>query len=144
MNQALGMIEQWLLGIGAAIFGALGTAHLVFTYFSDKFETYDPKVGEAMKDTSPRITSDTSMWLAWVGFNASHSFGAMIFSSIYIYLVIVEYAFLKTSIFLLGLPVIVGAIYFILALRYWFRIPLLGISVATVCFLSSFIIHAIT
>ena len=135
------MIEQWLLTIGAAIFGLLGTAHLVFTFLSDEFDTYDPAVGEAMKGTSPRITKDTSMWLAWVGFNASHSIGAMTFAAIYLYLSVFEFAFLQTSIFLFGLPVVVGVVYGVLAVRYWFKIPLTGILIATACFLGSFLLH---
>ena len=136
------MIEQWLLGIGATIFGVLGTVHLVFTYFTDKFETYDPQVGNAMRGTSPLITPDTSVWLAWIGFNASHSIGAMVFSAIYIYVSVFEYEFLQTSLFLLGLPILVGAAYTVLASLYWFKIPLVGVSVATVCFIGSFILHA--
>lgn len=136
------MIEQWLCGTGAAVFGILGTAHLVYTYFTDKFETYDPRVGEAMKGTSPRITPDTSMWQAWIGFNASHSIGAMVFSTTYLYLTVFEYGFLRSSVFLLGLPILVGFIYTALAWFYWFKIPLVGIVVATICFIVSFVFHA--
>lgn len=137
------MIEQWLLAIGAAIFGVLGTAHLVFTYFTDKFETRDPSVGDAMKATSPRITSQTTMWRAWVGFNASHSMGAMVFAIIYLYLAVFGYHFLQTSTFLLGLPVLVGVTYTVLARRYWFNVPLGGISIATLCFTASFVLHVV-
>ena len=138
------MIEQWLLATGAAIFGVLGAIHLVFTYFTNKFDTRDPRVGEAMKETTPRITPDTSMWQAWVGFNASHSIGALVFSAIYLYLTIKEYDMLQASLFLLGLPVLVGVIYSVLAILYWFRVPSIGIALATLCFIESFVLHADT
>ena len=77
-------MEQILLIIGASIFGILGTIHLLYTFFTNKFEAYDSSVIEAMKATSPILTKETSIWKAWVGFNASHSLGAMLFAGIYI------------------------------------------------------------
>ena len=67
------MIEQVLLIAGASIFGVLGTLHLIFTFFTNKFDAYDSSVTEAMKNTSPVLTKDTTVWDAWIGFNASHS-----------------------------------------------------------------------
>ena len=37
-----------------------------------------------MKQTSPVLTKDTTVWDAWVGFNASHSIGAMLVAAFYI------------------------------------------------------------
>ncbi|MFT7244209.1 MAG: hypothetical protein ACI82A_001559 [Candidatus Azotimanducaceae bacterium] len=56
------LLEQWLLIIGAGIFGVLGTAYLIFTFGTDKVEAFDSSVTEAMKRTSPRISKDTSAW----------------------------------------------------------------------------------
>jgi hypothetical protein len=36
-----------------------------------------------MKQTSPVLTGETSMWDAWVGFNTSYSLGAMLFAADY-------------------------------------------------------------
>ena len=60
---------------GASIVGVLGALHLFYTFFSDKFLARDPAVVDAMKGTSPRISRGTTMWRAWIGFNASHSLG---------------------------------------------------------------------
>ena len=78
------MIEQVLLIIGASIFGLLGTLHLLFTFFTNKFDAHDPNVTEAMKNTTPVLTKDTTLWDAWIGFNASHSLGAMLVAAFYI------------------------------------------------------------
>ncbi len=32
------------------------------------------------------------------------------------------------------LPVVIGAIYLWLAIRYWFRVPAIGIALGTLCF----------
>lgn len=77
-------MEQVLIIIGASIFGVLGTIHLIYTFFTNKFEAYDSAVTEAMKATSPILTRETTVWNAWIGFNASHSLGAMLFASIYV------------------------------------------------------------
>ena len=52
-------MEQILLIIGASIFGLLGTIHLLYTFFTNKFEAYDSSVNEAMKATSPILTKET-------------------------------------------------------------------------------------
>lgn len=91
------MIEQTLLIVGAAIFGILGTAHLLFTFFTNKFNAFDKSVTKAMKNTSPVLTKETTMWNAWVGFNASHSVGAMLVTAFYVPLVLTNMAFIRES-----------------------------------------------
>ena len=77
------MIEQILLIIGAAIFGVLGALHLYYTFFTNMFMTCDKKVAEAMKATSPLLTDRTTMWATWIGFNGSHSLGAIFIAIFY-------------------------------------------------------------
>lgn len=129
------LLEQWLLIIGAGIFGVLGTAHLIFTFVTDKFEAFDSSVTEAMKRTSPRISKETTMWRAWIGFNASHSFGAMIFAGLYIPLSFSHIELIQESLWLSVLPVIVGVAYLALAKLYWFKVPFIGILIASLCFI---------
>jgi hypothetical protein len=76
-----------------------------------------------MSAVSPVITRQTTMWKAWVGFNASHSFGAILFGLVYGYLALLHPAFLFDSAFLLivGLAVLGG--YAFLGARYWFSVP---------------------
>lgn len=128
------MTEQVLLVVGASIFGLLGAVHLLFTLFTDKFEAFDPSVTEAMKGTSPNLTKDTSVWDAWVGFNASHSLGAMLIAAFYVPLAIWHMEAIAGSLWFSLLPVVAGLSYLALAWRYWFRIPFVGILLSTLCF----------
>ena len=131
------MISQWLLIIGAGIFAALGLAHLAFTFFSDKFHAYDSSVEEAMKQSSPRISKDTTMWQAWVGFNASHSLGPIVFAAFYIPLAVTDYEVVQSSLWLSVLPVIVGLSYLVVAKLYWFKVPFTGILISTLFFIGA-------
>ncbi len=130
-------MEQILIIIGASIFGILGTFHLLYTFFTNKFDAYDPSVNEAMKGTSPILTKETSMWNAWVGFNASHSLGAMLVAGVYIPLAASYMNIIQQSVWFSLLPVLVGLSYLTLSKIYWFKIPLVGVSIATLCFVGA-------
>ena len=134
------MIEQILLIIGAAIFGVLGTLHLYYTFFTNKFMTRDRKVAEAMKATSPLLTNRTTMWDTWIGFNGSHSLGAIFIAVFYILLATTNMEVIRETKSFVLLAVLIGTSYLALAIRYWFRVPLLGILIATICFVISAIL----
>ncbi len=72
------------------------------------------------------------MWKAWVGFNASHSFGAILFGTAYGYLSIAHEGFLFESQFLLSLGLLFLLGYAFLGKLYWFSVPFRGIVLATV------------
>ena len=74
------------------------------------------------------------MWKAWIGFNASHSLGAILFGAVYGYLSLAHSAFLFQSTYLLSLGLILLFIYLFLAKRYWFSVPFRGILVSTVLY----------
>lgn len=137
------LMEQIFLISGASIFGLLGFIHLVYTFCSKKFHAYDPNVTEAMKNTTLVLTNQTSMWKAWVGFNASHSLGTMLLAAVYIPLSIYHFEVIQQSLWLALLPVLTGVIYLLLANRYWFNVPFWGIFLSTLCFaLSVFLLTA--
>ena len=127
-------MEQILIIIGASIFGMLGTVHLFYTFFTNKFEAYDSSVTEAMKETSPILTKETTVWSAWIGFNASHSIGAMLVAGFYIPLTMFYFSVIQQSVWFSVLPAMVGLSYLILAKQYWFKIPFIGILISTICF----------
>ncbi len=129
------VMEQNLIIIGAAIFGLLGAAHLIYTFFTDKFNAFDATVTEAMKGTSPVLTKETTIWKAWVGFNASHSLGAMLVAAFYIPLANSHFNVIQEVTWFSLLPVIIGISYLFLAKVYWFNIPFIGISISTACFI---------
>lgn len=62
----------------AAILLALGTLHLVYTFFGTKLAPRDPALKDRMAEVSPGITNEATMWSFWVGFNVSHSMAAML------------------------------------------------------------------
>ena len=128
-----GTAAQWLMAIGALLIGALGTLHLAYTFQSNKFDPRDDALKSRMHDVSPRISSELSMWSAWVGFNGSHSLGAMLFGAVYGYLSIWRIDVLANDRVLLAIGVLVVVGYGALA-KYWFSIPRRGIAVAALCF----------
>ena len=134
------MLEQILLIIGAAIFGILGVLHLYYTFFTNMFVTRDRKVAEAMKATSPLLTNRTTMWNAWIGFNGSHSLGAIFIAVFYILLATRHMEAIRETKSFILLAVLIGASYLALAIRYWFRVPLIGILITTICFVISAIL----
>ena len=90
-----------------------------------------------MQQVSPVVTRQTTMWKAWVGFNASHSMGAMLFGLIYGYLAIAHGPLLFQSPFLLivGLAMLGGLV--TLGKIYWFSVPFTGVSIALACYVAS-------
>ena len=127
-------LSSVLMIAGAGIFGLLGTVHLLYTFFTNKFDAYDDSVTEAMKSTSPVLTRETTIWKAWIGFNASHSLGAMLVAAIYIPLALQHMEVIAGSLWFSLLPMVIGFSYLALAWRYWFKIPFVGVLISTICF----------
>lgn len=128
------MAVALLLTIGSITIGVLGLVHLLYTFSTNKFEPRDKKLGLSLREVSPVLTSETTMWKAWVGFNASHSLGAMLFAAIFGYLAIFELDFLLSSPFLVALSLVTLGCYLVLARSFWFTAPFLGISVSMALF----------
>ncbi len=128
------MLSTSLLAASAAIILLLGFAHLLLTFYGTKLLPRDPELQARMREVSPFISRETSMWKAWVGFNASHSFGAILFGAIYGYLSLLHSAFLFQSTFLLSIGLLLLVGYIVLAKRYWFSAPFRGIFLATVLY----------
>ena len=80
------------------------------------------------------------MWSGWIGFNSSHSLGAMLFGLLYAYLAMFHFSLLAQSLFLSVLGGIFILAFFILAKIYWFRIPFVGIGLSLILYLSGFVL----
>jgi hypothetical protein len=121
----------WLVAASAAILFWLGSIHLYYTFHGRKLHPRDATLQARMQEVCPVLTTQTSMWKAWIGFNASHSYGAILFGLVYGYLALFHGALLFQSWFLslVGLALLAG--YVFLAKRYWFGIPYRGIVLAT-------------
>lgn len=128
------MLAQSLIVTGALLFGVLGTVHLAFTFMTDNFNARDAATTAAMKTSHPVLTRRTTVWKAWVGFNASHSLGAMLFAAIYLVLALGHMPMLSQSPALVWIGVAGSLGYLVLAIRYWFRTPLIGIAMGSACF----------
>jgi hypothetical protein len=88
----------------------LGLAHLLFTFRGPAFMPRDRALAARMEEVAPVISVDTTMRKAWIGFNASHSFGAILFGAVYGYLALLHPAFLAASGFLLALVLYAAAL----------------------------------
>ena len=123
-----------LIAAGAAIILLLGLIHLLYTFHGPKLHPRDPALQAQLEAVSPVITRETTMWKAWIGFNASHSYGAILFGGVYGYLALAHAAFLFQSRFLLLLGLLLLAGYVFLGWRYWFSVPFRGIVLAAVLY----------
>jgi hypothetical protein len=130
------MLSGLLLSLSAAVVLTLGTVHLVYTFWGTKLTPRDPAVRTAMIAAHPVLTRRTTMWRAWIGFNASHALGAILFGLLYGYLALAQPALLFRSPYLLAVGLGVLAAYLLLAKLYWFRIPFVGILIAFVWYLA--------
>ena len=129
------MTPKIFILIASSIFLILGSIHLIYTFFTNKFLARDGEATRKMKTTSPILTKETTVWKAWIGFNASHSLGAIFIGLINILLVTQHFEVYQNSFNILLLDICTGIFYLFLSKRYWFKIPLIGILIATCCFI---------
>jgi hypothetical protein len=138
-------VTALFLIVGGSIFGILGLLHAVYT-FTDasnprRLAPDDSDVLRSMASSKVRLSrGGTTMWRAWLGFNFSHSLGALMFSAACITAGLNLPALSLPKAALL-LPVGIGAIYLWLATRYWFRIPAIGIALGTACFVAAWLVY---
>jgi hypothetical protein len=136
-------ITAILLILGGAVFSVLGGLHAIYTFLDirnpRRLVPADPSVAQAMANSALRLSrGGTDMWRAWIGFNFSHSLGVFLVGVIGI----------GAGCRIKTLPVhiiapaltLIGCIYEVLALVYWFSIPALGVAVATGCFAAAWLL----
>ena len=129
-----------LIAASTAILLLLGLIHLVYTFRGTKLHPRDAALLARLKEVSPVITRETTMWKAWIGFNASHSYGAMLFGLVYGYLALVHAAFLFQSTFLLLIGLLFLAGYALLGKVYWFSVPFRGIVLSASFYVAALIV----
>jgi hypothetical protein len=123
--------------LGTGIVLTLGVLHLVYTFWGQSLMPRDPALQISMSQSSPIMTKETTMWRCWVGFNASHSLGLILFGLTFGYLALAHDQLLFRSPFLLvvGLAMLVGFV--VLCRYYFFSAPLTGISISLACYVAS-------
>lgn len=131
------MAAKILMVLSAGIILTLGIIHLVFTFWSPKLMPRDPALQVSMSQISPVITKETTIWRSWIGFNASHSMGLILFGLLFGFLAWAHGELLFQSPFLLvvGLAMLGGLV--VLCKLYFFTVPLTGVSIALACYLGS-------
>jgi hypothetical protein len=126
-----------LMVLSASIIFTLGVVHLVYTFWGPKLTPRDPALQISMSQNSPVITKETTMWRAWVGFNASHSMGLILFGLVFGYLALAHGQLLLQSPFLLAVGLAMLGGFAVLCKVYFFRAPLIGISISLGCYIAS-------
>jgi hypothetical protein len=126
-----------LMVLSASIVFALGVIHFVYTFWGPKLTPRDLALQISMSQISPVITKETTMWRCWVGFNASHSMGLILFGLVFGFLALAHGRLLFQSPFLLvvGLAMLGGFV--VLSKLYFFSAPLAAISISLACYVAS-------
>ena len=130
------MAARILMVLSAGIIFTLGVAHFAYTFWGPALTPRDPALQISMSQTSPVITQQTTMWRCWVGFNASHSMGLILFGLVFGYLALAHGKLLFQSPFLLvvGLAMLGGLV--VLCKAYFFSSPLIGVSISLACYIA--------
>ena len=140
-------LSRYIFLAGAVPFVVLGAAHALATPRTPAqrkgLSPRTPAVREAMTNDTILLTRRTTMWLAWVGFNLSHSLGAVVFGSFVLLVGRSSMSFDTQAAAFLPFTVVVCGLYLILARRYWFRTPIIGIAVSGICFVVSWVLFVV-
>jgi hypothetical protein len=131
-----------LLILGGAVFGVLGGLHAVYTLLDlrnpRRLVPVDPSVAHAMANSALRLSGgDTDMWRAWIGFNFSHSLGVLLFAALAVW---AGARINRLPVGIMPALTMIGCAYLVLALRYWFRSPAIGIAIGTGCFAAAWVL----
>jgi hypothetical protein len=78
-----------------------------------------------------------SMWRGWLGFNISHGLGAATFGFTMLILALHDYGLVQQISAIEPLTIAVSAVYFLLAVRFWFYAPAIGCGLGLACFIAA-------
>lgn len=128
-------MSRYLLLTGGTIFLLLGLLHFAFTvadlHRPRRLVPLDLELVDQLASAGLRVARGrTNMWDAWIGFNFSHSLGLVVFGLVCAAAGIYAGPLALPRATLL-IPVLVGVIYFLLAIRFWFSVPAAGVAAAT-------------
>jgi hypothetical protein len=129
-----------LMVLSASIVFMFGILHLFYTFWGSNLTPRDHALQISMSQISPFITNETTMWQCWVGFNASHGMGLILFGLVFGFLALVHDQLLFHSPFLLAVGLAMLGSLVVLCKVYFFTLPLIGISISSVCYIASIVI----
>lgn len=125
-----------LIALSAVISVALGLLHLVYTFHGTNLHPRDAELRSKMENALPVLTNETTMWKAWIGFNATHSLGLLLFGVIYGYLALAQRQLLFRSGFLLVTGFMMWAAYAYVCRHYFFSDPFRSVVLAGILYLT--------
>ena len=130
-----------LLILGGVVFVVLGGLHAIYTlldlYNPRRLVPTDPSVARAMANSALKLSrGGTDMWRAWIGFNFSHSLGVLLLGALGLWAGL-RMAALPAGV--MAALTLIGCSYLVLALRYWFRTPAIGVAIGTACFAAAWV-----
>lgn len=125
--------------VASAMLAGLGLLHGLLAVHDlgrpSFFTPTDRDVRDAMARARLRVAPQTSIWLAWQGFNVSHNLGLLGLGLTGMAVGAARATLQPWHMLVHGFFVIVSAVYFVLAVRFWFRAPAIGFGIATGCFI---------
>lgn len=130
------MFIRLLLFVSSAIVLVVGALHLSSTFLGSDLEPRDPALEARMKEVSPNVTDQSTMWKGWIGFNAGYGLGLVLFGALYGYLSLFHFQTLRQSWFLLAAGAVFLGGQVVLAQRYMFSIPITIFASALVLYLA--------
>lgn len=134
------MTAIYLWEFGSLILVILGTLHLLYTFFSNKFSSKNENLISEMKNSHIILTKKVTMWRGWIGFNASHSSGIMFIGIINFYVALEYFTVFESDHLYFIFNILTIGFYVWLAKKYWFKIPFTGILTTLICYTLSYII----
>ena len=133
------MASKIFMVFSAGMVLVLGIIHLAYTFSGSSLLPRDSALQTAMSQAHLAITNETTVARAWVGFNASHSMGLILFGLIFGYLALYHTKLLFDSAYLLVVGFAMLAGFLVLAKLYWFSIPFAGIAISLLCYVAGII-----
>lgn len=131
-------MAHYFWAFGSLIFIILGSIHLTYTFFTNKFSSKNKTVITEMKASYPILTKYTTIWKSWVGFNASHSIGVLFFGVINLYIAFKYFDVFQSDHFFFLLNIFIVGFYVWLGKKYWFNIPFLGAIITLTAYIFSY------
>lgn len=137
-------MAQTLLTVAGTILLLMGTGHLLLTlrdvWKPTAFTPTDDSVRSAMEGAQLRFSRRINLWESWLGFNISHSMGAMMFGGALLFAARAHFEAFLASAFLQAMAVLILVAYLVVAVRFWFRGPVVGIGVVLLCVLAAMLL----
>jgi hypothetical protein len=137
-------VGRYFFMAGGLPFVVLGVIHALLTPrrvdARSALSPGHPRLAEEMAQTRLRLTRHTDMWLCWVGFNYSHSLGLVVLGGLALIVGSSEPLFRAVGPAVVPFAFLASAMYLVLAIRYWFRAPIIGCSLSCLLFLCSWIL----